>query len=185
MKEPVNSHKFAPYVGKTVNLREVQESDSAFILRLRTTGRGSRFLHQTENSLEKQVQYIRRYLSLPNEWYFIVEDKEGHPLGTVGIYDLQEDSVSIGHWVMDESATLPQSIEGDLLVKDFAFRVLGFDKIRCDTLLSNRDVIRFNSIWHMTIVGRNDELVFYELSKEEYKKHRDIFAKICQGESRD
>ncbi len=53
-----NTHDFKPIEGKYVNLREVTIDDAAFILQLRTTGKAVKFLHKTENNLQKQQKII-------------------------------------------------------------------------------------------------------------------------------
>lgn len=176
-----NFHKLEPYVGTNVVLREVTLGDASFILRLRTTGRGARFLHKTDNDLMKQIKYIEQYLEKDDEWYFIVEDKEHVPIGTVGIYDIKDDGVTIGRWVMDDTATMQQSIESDLLVKDYAFLTLCSNKIYCDTMLTNIDIVRYNKMWGMTITGQSDELIFFELTKDRYLEFRKKVVRICNG----
>ena len=63
--------------GKNINLRDVEISDAPFILRLRTNEQKSRFLHKTDADLQKQIDYINRYKTLQEEWYFVIENKQG------------------------------------------------------------------------------------------------------------
>ena len=44
-----------------VDTRLVVESDAEFILSLRTDTFLTRFIHSTENNLEKQIEWIRNY----------------------------------------------------------------------------------------------------------------------------
>ena len=74
--------------GRYVNLRDVELSDATFILALRTNEKKAKFLSKTENNLDKQVNYLKRYKQLENEWYFIIENKKHEPLGTVSIYNI-------------------------------------------------------------------------------------------------
>ena len=86
--------------GKYVNLREITVDDADFILSLRCNENKSRFLHKTEYNLENQVAYIKNYFEIPDEWYFIIENKKGERIGTYRIYDIQGDSFCIGSWLM-------------------------------------------------------------------------------------
>ncbi len=44
-----------------IDVRFVEESDAEFILSLRTDPKLSRYLHATDNDVEKQRQWIRKY----------------------------------------------------------------------------------------------------------------------------
>ena len=59
-------------LGKYVNLREITLDDAQFVLDLRCNGNKSKFLHKTENNLEKQIDYIKSYFKKDLEWYFII-----------------------------------------------------------------------------------------------------------------
>ena len=47
--------------GKYVNLREITLDDAQFVLDLRCDSNKSKFLHKTENNLDKQIDYIKSY----------------------------------------------------------------------------------------------------------------------------
>ena len=129
-----NTHNFKPIEGKYVNLREVELDDAAFILKLRCDPKKSRFLHPTENNLEKQIDYLKRYKTLDNEWYFIIENKAHEPLGTWRIYDVKEDAFTGGSWLMVDSALVEETMEADFLGSNYAYNVLGFHKCFFDVI---------------------------------------------------
>lgn len=156
--------------GKNVNIRDVEVEDAGFILSLRCDKKKSKFLHKTEYNLSKQQAYINHYKTLDNEWYFIIEDKNCKPIGTYRIYDLKKDSFCIGSWLMVEAATPEQVIEGEYLVKMFAFEKTGFDKFHFDVRKENKKVIRFHKMLGAKIVDENDIDYFFECTKEDYLK---------------
>ena len=123
-----NTHDFNPFEGKYVNLREVELDDASFILALRCDEKKARFLHKTENNLEKQIEYLKRYKTLDNEWYFIIENKQHEPLGTIRIYNVQDNRYTPGSWLMKDGCSLAETFEGMLLADQTAFEVLGFEK---------------------------------------------------------
>ena len=154
--------------GKNVNIRDVEVEDAEFILSLRCDKKKSKFLHKTEYNLSKQQAYINHYKTLDYEWYFIIEDKNCKPIGTYRIYDLKKDSFCIGSWLMVEAATPEQVIEGEYLVKMFAFEKTGFDKFHFDVRKENKKVIRFHKMLGAKIVDENDIDYFFECTKEDY-----------------
>ena len=121
-----NTHNFPKIEGKYINLREAEVGDSAFILSLRTDSKKSRYIHKTKNDLEAQMEYMERYKAQNDEWYFIVEDKQGNSLGTnrIGRYPLwhpslvEKDDIGVlspASWLMASFANPLESLESDSL----------------------------------------------------------------------
>ena len=166
-----------PVIGKYVNLREVTQEDAAFILDLRCNEKKSRFLNKTEYDIGKQKNYIKRYLTLDNEWYFIIENKNHKPLGTIRIYDVKGKQYTGGSWLMVDGASIQETIEGDLLLNDFAFNTLGFELDFYDVRKGNKKVIRYHLQKGSRLVGESDIDYFFELTKDEFN----VWKKYIQG----
>ena len=158
--------------GKYVNLREVTLDDAAFILKLRTDEKKSAFLHKTENNLQKQIDYLKRYFTLDNEWYFIIENKQHQPLGTIRIYDVKGKCYTGGSWLMVDGATPQESFEGDLLLKKYAYDVLGFEESIFDVRKANKKVVRYHKICGAEIIDENDLDYIFRSTKEIYLKNQ-------------
>ena len=159
--------------GKYVTLREVCEEDADFILNLRLDPKkASCFVRPIENNLQKQVDYIRRYKSLKDEWYFLIENKKGEKLGVISIYDLKPDSFGSGRWLMSDNASPQEVIEGELLMKNYGFNVLGYPQMHFDVLKGNRKVLNFHRLWNSTPVYENEQEIFFILTKENFEKNR-------------
>ena len=154
--------------GTYVNIRPVNVNDAEFILSLRCDEKKSKYLHKTEYNIDKQVQYIERCLGLDNEWYFIITRKGGEPIGTYRIYDLKEDSFCIGSWLMVDGATPQEALEGEYLVKMFAFEKTGFDKFHFDVRKGNKKVLRFHQMLGAKITGETELDYLFECTKEDY-----------------
>ncbi|MDO5774807.1 MAG: GNAT family N-acetyltransferase [Spirochaetales bacterium] len=157
-------------IGKYVTLREVRVEDADFILKLRCDDKKSRFLHKTDYNLEKQQSYIRHYLEIQNEWYFIAEDKNGARIGTYRIYDVQGDSFCIGSWLMADGVSAEQSFETDYLVRLYGFNILGFNKIHFDVRKGNKKVWRYHMSLGAKRSGETELDYLWEVTKEDYLK---------------
>ena len=176
----VNKHNLSVLEGQYVNLREVRVADASFILELRNSAKGKRFLHEMKGGVEGQAKYIEHYLTLDNEWYFIVEDKQGVPVGCLSIYDVKGTSVCTGRWVMLEGLPPQYGIEGDLLLKDFAFRVLGASEIRMSTRHDNRNILAYFRMWGSVKTGEDDEEVYVSLVRATYEQNRARVERFCR-----
>jgi RimJ/RimL family protein N-acetyltransferase len=154
--------------GYFTNIREVEEADSEFILSLRCDEKKAKFLHKTENNVEKQKEYIRRYKTLDDELFFIIENKKHEPIGTYRIYDLREDSFCIGSWLMVDGCSPMEMIEGEYLSKMYAFEQTGFKKFHFDVRKENKKVIRYHKMMGARQVGETDLDYLFECTKEDY-----------------
>ena len=164
--------------GKYVNLREVTLDDAMFILELRTNAKKSRFLHKTDNDLQKQIDYLKRYFTLDNEWYFIVENKNHEPLGTYRIYNVQGSRFTLGSWIMKDGTALQEIFEGTLLIKKYAYEALNLDECISDTRKANTKVVRFNKICGGKIIGETELDYIFMHNREIYWKNKDRLSSL-------
>lgn len=159
--------------GKYVNLREVTLDDAEFILELRTNAKKSRFIHQTENNIQKQIEYLNHYFSLKNEWYFIIENKKNIPIGTIRIYNVHYPRFTGGSWIMIDGVIPQESFEGDLLVKRYAFEVLDFKESIFDVRKNNVKVVRYHKICGARIIDENDQDYIFKFDKCDYLDNKE------------
>ncbi len=168
--------------GKYINIREVTSEDARFILSLRCDKEKSKYLHETEYDVQKQIEYISRVRSLNDEWYFIIENKEHKPLGTYRIYDLRSDSFCIGSWLMIDGCSYYETVEGEYLVKMFGFEKTGFNKFHFDVRKENKKVIRFHKLMGATRVGETEQDILFECTKNDYLKNVEKILKFVKNE---
>lgn len=167
-----NTHDFKPIEGKYVNLREVELDDAAFILSLRCDEKKSHLLHKTENNLEKQIEYLKHYKTLDNEWYFIIENKQHEPLGTTRMYDIHDNQFTSGSWLMKDGSLPEETLEGSLLAREMAFETLGFEKDIFHVYKVNKKVVCYHNLWGAVIIDENNDEYIFCQTKESFLKVR-------------
>lgn len=155
--------------GKNINLRDIEISDAQFVLNLRTNEKKSLYLHKTDADIQKQIDYINKYKTLENEWYFIIEDKEGKSLGTVRIYDVIDDSFCWGSWLIIDDAPAKTALESALLIYDYAFSHLNFNNVHFDVRKGNVKVQRFHELFGAKRSGETEQDILYKYDKETYQ----------------
>lgn len=170
-----NTHDFKPIEGKYVNLREAEVEDAAFILSLRTDPKKARFIHKTDANLQKQIEYMKHYKTLDDEWYFIIENKQHEPLGTTRIYGVCGTQYTGGSWLMKNGALPEETLEGALLARQMAFENIGFEKDCFDVRKDNKKVVRFHKLCGAQIVAENDVDYFFEITRDCYNEHKKLF----------
>ncbi len=162
--------------GKTINLRDIEIKDAEFTLNLRLNSKKNKFLNQTSKDLEKQIEYIKRYKNLNNEWYFIIENKASlEPLGTVRIYDVIGNSFCWGSWIIKENAPLITALESAILIYEYAFYNLGFDHVHFDVRKENLRVKAFHERFGATKTRETGLDILYEYTKQDYEKIREKY----------
>ncbi|TWO16487.1 N-acetyltransferase [Campylobacter lanienae] len=178
--------------GRYVNLREVRVEDAEFIFDLRRSEK-ARYLDAISNNVEDQINYIKNYLIKDNEWYFIVENKKFQPLGTLRISHVGKEKITlgsldiknndknyfvIGAWLMIDNATSEESIEGEYLLKRYAFEVLNLEKNYFDVRKGNKRVLNFHKMYGASVINEDDENYYFELTKENFLINSQKFLKM-------
>lgn len=152
--------------GKNIDLRKVAASDAEFILSLRVDPLLNKNLSFVENDLDKQRKWICDNEENSLEWYFIIQNKNSQPVGTVRIYDVKEDSFCWGSWIVKPEARIYASFESAVLLYNYAFFTLGFTQSHFDVRKENKSVINFHLKMGAKII-KEDELNFYFIFKKE------------------
>lgn len=155
---------------KNLILRDADEADADFILRLRNDPSRSRFISQTSNSIDDQISWLRSYKNKKDQAYFIIEDKETNKLGCIRIYNPIKTSFEWGSWLILEGAAPYVALESALSLYAYARR-LGFLKAKIDVRKDNVTVWKFHeNIFGAKLLRENDIDRFYEVNSEEIDK---------------
>lgn len=92
-------------IGKNLEIRSATVEDAQFILDLRLDLELNRFLSVTSPDLERQKKWISDQLQMEDDYYFLLEDKNGDKIGTGGIYNIEGKKFSCGRWIIKKNFT--------------------------------------------------------------------------------
>ena len=134
--------------------------DAEFIIGLRTDPEKSKHLSVTSNDIDKQKDFISKYLKSQTEFYFVICDWKWNRLGTIRIYDIRDDSFCWGSWLLSKEAPKNAAIESALLIYDFAFFSLHYAGAHFDVRKENERVVDFHKRFGASIVDE-DALNYY------------------------
>lgn len=152
--------------GRSIVLRNAGESDSAFIVALRTDESRSQHLSETSPVLSDQIAWLHRYAARSDEAYFIVESQTGDALGTVRLYDPKDDSFCWGSWIIKSDASQTAAIESALLVYAYALDGLGFTRAHFQVRKENERVWMFHERFGAARVGECGDEYEYTISHD-------------------
>lgn len=171
-----------PYVrGKSIFLREVFEDDAEFILQLRTDPLKGRHLSQTFADLDSQKIFIQNYSKSLTDFYFLICDWEWNRLGTIRIYDIKDESFCWGSWIIANNAPTNTAVESALLLYDFAFFSLHYQKSHFDVRKGNERVVRFHERFGARITSEDELNYYFSYGLSAYLKVREKYAKFLPG----
>lgn len=166
---------------KTIKMRLVEEDDAEFIVSLRSDERYNQHLSKTDNDIESQREWIRKYKVKEKnneQYYFIIERIDGTPCGTVRLYDFKGDSFCWGSWILNTEKSRYSAIESALLVYQFAFETLNFKRCHFDVRKDNIKVIQFHSKFGAKKVGETKDDFLYVIFPDDVKQTKTKYKKI-------
>ena len=102
------------------------------------------------------------------DYYFIISDWNKKSLGTIRIYDIQEDSFCWGSWILSKDAPSNAAIESALLIYDFAFFSLHYPKSHFDVRKENQRVVEFHKRFGASIVSEDDLNFYFQYDRDAY-----------------
>lgn len=130
--------------GHRLLLRDVVPADCAFIFDLRTSDSAAAHISATPPDRQSQIDYVAAYQRGSKVAYFIICETDGTPLGTVRLYDPQEESFAWGSWILRANAPRFAAIESALIVYHYALDHLGFSSAHFSVREENAKVWQFH-----------------------------------------
>lgn len=165
-------------VGRSLTLRNVRLNDAAFILALRCDPVLGRHLSPTQPDVAAQQQWISQHALLPDEYYFLIEDRSRTRLGTTRIYEIRGSSFCWGSWVLARHAPRSASIESMLLSFDYGFFDLGLKRGWMNVATGNRRAIGIYRKFGAKLTHSDDRYVYFEVTREQYHPIRQRYQRF-------
>ena len=168
--------------GKTIVLRDVLPSDADFIFSVRTDPKKSAYISSVSGDVADQVRWIEQYRTGEGQAYFIIENKEGHALGTVRLYAARGNSFCWGSWILANGAPPSASIESALIVYRFALDTLGFTGAYFQVSRENTSVWAFHERFGARRAGETNVEFEYTIDQAEIRQSFARYKKFVSAE---
>lgn len=131
--------------GKYVDLKSICEDDAEFTLQIRQDPEFIRFLPKIKNSIEQQKTWIKQQQSMSDDYFWVVFDKKGNRIGTVGIFDIFANPPKHGRLALKGNAL--QNIEANYLAYRYGIYDLNLDRIWGFIYVENERAVRFAEVY--------------------------------------
>lgn len=164
-----------------LHVQLVREKDAEFIVKLRTDARLGRYIHATENDVEKQREWIREYQkreAAGTEYYFIFETAAGNPLGVYRLYEITEESFTSGSWIFLPDAPMGASMLALIIAREIAWEIVPEAINVFDVKKGNKSVLEFNSMFTPRVIRETENTLYFENTKEDFENHKDNILKL-------
>lgn len=164
--------------GLTVRL--VEEKDVDYILSLRTNKFLTRFIHQTDDDRDAQIEWIKRYKEREaegREYYFIYYLGK-KPVGLNRIYNIFEYYGTIGSWICNPDNDPEISLKTYILMFDMMFEQIKLDITLFDVRKVNKHVWKLHKMLGAMSVGESDVDYYFTLDKSTYYKNRETIISL-------
>lgn len=161
-------------------IRFVCEDDADFIVALRTNANNSRYIHDTDDNVEAQREWIRNYKVREDagEEYYLLFEAEGVPQGVYRIYKRHDDWCVTGSWVFHPDAQKNAALKAMIITHEIVFEELGHQYVHDVDGINenNKGVINAmksigGKFWGERIEKKGKYLQF-DLYKEDFYKNR-------------
>ncbi len=169
-------HKENVIKADTLEMRLVQERDAEFIVAIRTDNKLGKYISHTPTDIHAQINWIRDYKKLEinnKEFYFIFKDENNTDWGTIRIYNITNDSFTLGSWICLPGNKDNIALKAWFLSIDYAFQELGKEYCFLDVRKKNRPVYYFLNLFQPTLINETHLDYYLKLKKDTYFKRRE------------
>ena len=164
-----------------IKMRLIEKSDSKFIIDIRTNSKLGQNISWTSSCIETQINWIEEYKKREaeqKEFYFIFEDSNGKPWGTVRLYNLTENCFTVGSWICLPHNKDKIAIKAWLLCVEFGFENLGLKVCEFDVRKKNISVLYYAYLYKPIVIKEDELNYFFTLDKEKFYKNREKIIQL-------
>lgn len=155
--------------------RLANESDAEFILSLRADTWHSRFLHQTDNNLEKQKAWMRKYKELEAEGkdYYFIYFQGNDPVGVNRVYNIFEYFGTEGSWICKPKSEPNVALATYMILHDIMFEDINLDLSIFDVRKDNIKVQKIHKLFGAMIIGESEIDDYFSIFRKTYFEKRE------------
>ncbi len=158
-------------IGKYVDLKSIDVEDAEFTLQIRQDPIFVKYLPRVNNTLEQQKQWIVRQREKSDDYFFVVLNKSGDRIGTIGVYGLETDHPESGRLALKGDAY--ENFEATLLLYEFAFNTLNIQVLFGFVYKENKRANRFNAQFGVRVISEyldecGREMIGVRITKEDF-----------------
>ena len=168
-------------VGPYLTLRLIEPNDAAYVYGLRTNPLYNSHLSKVTGTVEDQRHWIVGYKAREaagQEFYYVIERKDGTRCGLVRLYDLEADSFTWGSWILDENKPRKAALESALLIYEIGFAHLGCDRAVFDVRIDNSHTTAFHRRLGAVETGTDELNLYFYYARSKFDADRPKYLQL-------
>ena len=161
--------------GPSLTLRLIQPEDAAYVHSLRNNPAYNTHLSTVTGTVDDQRTWIKDYKSREahgQEFYYVIERKDGTRCGLVRLYDIEAESFTWGSWILDENKPRKAALESAVLSFGIGFGALGMHSANVDVRVANEHAAAFYRRLGMVETHQTNQDIFFSYTREQFKTER-------------
>ena len=174
----------ARVVGSSLTLRLAELDDADYVFSLRTNAAYNKYLSEVSGTVEDQRRWIESYKTREaafEEFYYVIERKDGRPCGVVRLYNITADAFTWGSWILDHNKPPKAALESAVLSFGIGFECLERSLAHVDVRIANQQALAFYVRFGMTEISRDDRDIYFAYERDRFVADRAAYMKILQG----
>jgi len=178
--------------GANINLREITAGDTDYIVSLRNDPELNLFISQVGR--EEHARWLEKYLANDNDYYFIIERRDGKKAGFIALYEIDEEKRTgmYGRFALEKRYRPLHTAEALFMLLDFGFNRLGLKTIYGEMQGDNRNAVSFARSFGFSLtsivkksyynnkLGRYEDVYHYEMTGESFNRKRERFESLIK-----
>jgi len=161
--------------GPNLILRLIEPEDAAYVHSLRSNPVYNTHLPAVTGTVDDQWTWIVDYKfreAQEQEFYYVIERKDGTRCGLVRLYDVEAESFTWGSWILDKNKTRKAALESAILSFGVGFDALGVQLANVDARVANEHAAAFYQRLGMVETHRTDQNIFFNYTREQFNTSR-------------
>ncbi len=178
--------------GKICDLKSIKNSDAKEILNWRTSKNVQKYFpSKVTKNLSKQLKWIKKVIKSNNDKYFLIKKKNKKNIGLCFLNKINylNKNAEFGYYLSDKKYYgQGYSIEAEYMIINYGFEILGLNKIYCENLENNKNIINVHKKFGFKLEGikrqeilRNNkyfDIYLMSLLKKDYVRYKSKITKI-------
>jgi len=174
--------------GPNLTLRLIQPEDAAYVHGLRTNPLYNSHLSKITGTVKDQRAWIKGYQAREaagQEFYYVIERKDGMRCGLVRLYDFDVESFTWGSWILDESKPRKAALESAVLIYQIGFLGHNLDSAIFEVLNENSHTLAFHRRFGALETGHDELNTYFEYARARFEKDKMAHFSILESENPD
>ena len=174
--------------GPNLILRLIKPDDAAYVHGLRSNPAYNTHLSTVTGTVDDQRTWIEDYKSREaqgQEFYYVIERKDGMRCGLVRLYDFDVESFTWGSWILDESKPRKAALESAVLIYQIGFLGHNFGSAIFEVLNKNSHTLAFHRRFGALETGHDELNTYFKYARARFEKDKMAHFSILESENRD